>query len=71
MRRARDGARTRPEAMFENFDERAENYPFFNPAGDAHNDSIASNDGQDGSGRQPSTGSMICFQNFQKRRTPC
>ncbi|MCS0598873.1 hypothetical protein [Massilia agri] len=42
MPAAMDGARRMPERAFENFDDRAENYPFFNRRGGAHNGSIAS-----------------------------
>ncbi len=42
MPAAMDGARGMPEWAFENFDDRAGNYPFFNRCGGAHNGFIAS-----------------------------
>lgn len=42
MPAAMDGARRMPERAFENFDDREENYPFFNRCGGAHNGFIAS-----------------------------
>jgi len=42
MPAAMHGARGMPERVFENFDDRAGNYPFLNRCGGAHNGSIAS-----------------------------